>query len=66
MSAKCQDYKIVGKPQPRVDIPAKITGRFIYMQDFKVPGMLHGRVVRPALLALSGHSNCALNVRFRG
>src|SRR5258708_25041787 len=37
----------VGKPVPRVDIPDKVTGRFIYMQDFRVPGMLHGRVVRP-------------------
>jgi nicotinate dehydrogenase subunit B len=45
-----KDYKIVGKSQPRVDIPAKITGRFTYMQDFKVPGMLHGRVVRPAAI----------------
>src|SRR5207244_10236283 len=45
-----QDYKIVGKSQPRVDIPAKITGRFTYMQDFKVPSMLHGRVVRPAAI----------------
>jgi nicotinate dehydrogenase subunit B len=41
------DYKIVGKPQPRLDIPDKVTGRFTYMQDFAVPGMLHGRVVRP-------------------
>src|SRR6185437_1456849 len=40
-------YKIVGKSQPRVDIPDKATGRFTYMQDFKMPGMLHGRVVRP-------------------
>ncbi len=45
-----KDYKIVGKSQPRVDIPAKITGRFTYMQDFKVPGMLHGRVVRPTAI----------------
>ena len=45
-----KDYKIVGKSQPRVDIPAKMTGRFTYMQDFKVPGMLHGRVVRPAAI----------------
>jgi nicotinate dehydrogenase subunit B len=42
-----KDYKIVGKSHPRVDIPAKVAGRFTYMQDFKVPGMLHGRVVRP-------------------
>lgn len=42
-----KDYKIVGKSQPRVDIPGKVTGSFVYMQDFKVPGMLHGRVVRP-------------------
>ncbi len=45
-----QDYKLVGKPQPRVDIPDKVTGRFTYMQDFAVPGMLHGRVVRPAAI----------------
>jgi CO/xanthine dehydrogenase Mo-binding subunit len=42
-----KDYKVVGKSQARVDIPDKIMGRFTYMQDFKVPGMLHGRVVRP-------------------
>jgi CO/xanthine dehydrogenase Mo-binding subunit len=40
-------YTIVGKPIPRLDIPDKTTGRFTYMQDFKVDGMLHGRVVRP-------------------
>ena len=41
------DFKIVGKSVPRVDIPEKTTGRFTYMQDFRVEGMLHGRVVRP-------------------
>jgi nicotinate dehydrogenase subunit B len=41
------DYKIVGKPIERLDIPGKLTGEFTYMQDFRVPGMLHGRVVRP-------------------
>jgi len=25
----------------------KVTGKFTYMHDFSVPGMLHGRVVRP-------------------
>jgi CO/xanthine dehydrogenase Mo-binding subunit len=40
-------FKIVGRSIPRVDIPGKVTGQFTYMQDFRLPGMLHGRVVRP-------------------
>jgi len=43
-------FKIVGKPVPRLDIPEKTTGRFTYMQDYRMPGMLHGRVVRPAAI----------------
>jgi nicotinate dehydrogenase subunit B len=42
-----KDYKYVGKPVARVDIPDKMTGRFTYMQDFRVRGMVHGRVIRP-------------------
>ena len=41
-------YTVVGKSVPRLDIPAKIAGEFQYMQDFRLPGMLHGRVIRPA------------------
>ena len=40
-------YRIVGRSVPRVDIPGKVTGEFIFMQDFRVPGMVHARVVRP-------------------
>jgi len=43
-------YTIVGQPVKRVDIPDKVTGRFTYMHDFKVKGMLHARVVRPAAM----------------
>ena len=42
------DYTIVGKPVRRLDIPDKVHARFTYMQDFKLPGMLHSRVVRPS------------------
>ncbi|HSF06795.1 MAG TPA: molybdopterin cofactor-binding domain-containing protein [Methylomirabilota bacterium] len=42
-----KDYTIVGQPVPRPDIPGKVTGAHTYMQDFRVPGMLHARVVRP-------------------
>ena len=40
-------YTLVGKSLPRPDVPAKCTGSFIYMQDFRLPGMLHARVIRP-------------------
>jgi CO/xanthine dehydrogenase Mo-binding subunit len=32
---------------PRVDIPAKVSGTYVYAQNIRVPGMLHGRLVRP-------------------
>ncbi|KMO44950.1 aldehyde dehydrogenase, partial [Methylobacterium tarhaniae] len=41
------DYRVVGRPVPRVDIPAKATGAWTYIHDVRVPGMVHGRVVRP-------------------
>ena len=42
-----KSYRFVGKSVQRVDIPAKVYGTFAYMHDFKLPGMLHARVVRP-------------------
>ncbi|HUH94142.1 MAG TPA: molybdopterin cofactor-binding domain-containing protein [Casimicrobiaceae bacterium] len=42
-----KDYTIVGKPIARLDIPGKVSGRFTYIQDFRVKGMLHARVIRP-------------------
>jgi len=44
------EYTLVGRSVNRLDIPGKVTGRFTYMHDFKRPGMLHARVVRPAAL----------------
>lgn len=40
------DYRWVGKPVPRVDAEAKVTGRLKYLTDLDRPGMLHGRVKR--------------------
>ncbi|MBX9648108.1 MAG: molybdopterin-dependent oxidoreductase, partial [Xanthobacteraceae bacterium] len=40
-------YSIVGQSVPRVDLPAKATGELVYVHDVRMPGMLHGRVVRP-------------------
>jgi nicotinate dehydrogenase subunit B len=40
-------HTIVGRSVPRRDIPAKLTGGAAYVQDIRLPGMVHGRVVRP-------------------
>src|SRR5581483_1655345 len=40
-------YKVVGVSIPRNDAPTKVSARYQYMQYVRVPGMLHGRVVRP-------------------
>ncbi len=42
-----ENYRVVGQSQPRVDIPAKVFGELTFVHDMRVPGMLHGRVVRP-------------------
>ena len=39
-------YRIVGTSLPRVDIPGKVTGGVAYVQDMRLAGMLHARVVR--------------------
>ncbi|HMF95011.1 MAG TPA: molybdopterin cofactor-binding domain-containing protein [Vicinamibacterales bacterium] len=40
-------YTTVGQPIARPDVPAKCTGRHVYVHDFTLPGMLHARVIRP-------------------
>lgn len=40
------NYRQIGQPVPRLDIPAKLTGGEAYIQDMRLPGMLHARVLR--------------------
>jgi nicotinate dehydrogenase subunit B len=40
-------FKVMGRPVQRVDIPAKVSGGAVYVQDLRLPGMLHARVIRP-------------------
>ena len=44
-----KDYKIVGQPIAREDIAPKVFAQEDYVTDIKVPGMLHGRMIRPAV-----------------
>jgi CO/xanthine dehydrogenase Mo-binding subunit len=40
-------FKVMGQPVPRLDIPAKVTGGAAYVQDMRLAGMVHARIVRP-------------------
>ncbi len=50
------DYRVIGRSIQRIDIPAKVTGEFVYAHDFRLPGMLHARVVRPDAIGASVQS----------
>ncbi|MBL8551264.1 MAG: xanthine dehydrogenase family protein molybdopterin-binding subunit [Hyphomonadaceae bacterium] len=41
------EYRIVGRSAPRDDLAPRVVGDFQYVTDVKVPGMLHGRMIRP-------------------
>src|SRR5262249_10342913 len=41
------EWTVLGNPVPRIELPAMATGQFEYVHNVRVPGMLHGQVVRP-------------------
>ena len=43
--------RVLGKPVPALDRIALMTGQFTFVHNVQVPGMLHGRVVRPPQMA---------------
>jgi nicotinate dehydrogenase subunit B len=40
-------FRVIGRAVRRRDIPAKVTGRHRFVHDMVLPGMLHGRAIRP-------------------
>jgi nicotinate dehydrogenase subunit B len=44
---KPAEWTVLGTPVPRIEIPAMATGEFEYVHNVRVPGMLHGHVIRP-------------------
>jgi nicotinate dehydrogenase subunit B len=40
-------YQLVGRLVRRIDIPPKIAATYTYIQNIRVPGMVHARRVRP-------------------
>ena len=41
------EYRVVGKSFQRSDLPDKLFGREVYVTDVRIPGMMHGRMIRP-------------------
>ena len=41
------EWTVLGKPAQRPDLPGLVTGQFEFVHNIRLPGMLHGRVVRP-------------------
>ena len=42
-----REWTVLGTAVPRVDMRDMVTGRFEFVHNVRVPGMLHGAVVRP-------------------
>ncbi len=49
MATRKGDFSVVGRSQPRLDGPEKLTGRAAFTDDIVLPGMLHGKIVRSPL-----------------
>ncbi len=42
-----KNFRVIGRDVPRIDIPGKLTGAPMFVQDMRPDGMLHARVLRP-------------------
>ncbi|HZU87200.1 MAG TPA: hypothetical protein VFF78_06930, partial [Anaerolineaceae bacterium] len=42
-------YKYVGKSYIRPDAISKVTGKAVYLDDIRIPGMLHAAILRPEI-----------------
>ena len=42
-----KEWTVMGQPVARVDIPSLVTAKAEFVHNVRVPGMLHGRPVRP-------------------
>jgi CO/xanthine dehydrogenase Mo-binding subunit len=48
-----REWTVLGRPVPRVDLPDMVTARLQYVHNIRMPGMLHGRPVRPPAVGAS-------------
>ena len=60
-----REWTILGNPVKRLDMPEMVTGRFEYVHNVRVPGMVHGRVVRPPTVGATVASTWRRELRQR-
>src|SRR5207237_9828760 len=46
---KPADFKVIGKSYRRRDLPGKVFGTLEMVNDVRLPGMLHARMIRPTV-----------------
>jgi len=46
---KHTEFKVIGQSFPRQDLPGKVFGTLEYVNDVRLPGMLHARMIRPTV-----------------
>ncbi len=44
---KPEEFRVIGKPYPRRDLPGKVFGTLKQVTDVKLPNMAHARMIRP-------------------
>jgi nicotinate dehydrogenase subunit B len=44
-----KDFKIIGRSPPRRDLPGKVFGTLEMVNDVRLPGMMHARMIRPTI-----------------
>ena len=44
-TARASEFQVIGRPTPRIDAPAKVTGAAVFTGDLAIPGLLHAAVV---------------------
>jgi CO/xanthine dehydrogenase Mo-binding subunit len=57
------EWTVLGRPVARLDIPAMATGQFEFVHNVRLPGMLHGQVVRPPTVGATLRSVDASSVQ---
>ena len=58
MAGQTNGMSHVGRSTPRLEAWAKLTGRAEYVHTLRLPGMLHGKIVRSTIAHVGRRASC--------